>query len=142
MPTSVAAVRRPPAPDLVRVKREHTPVGCPPGPELVRVEREDHPVRLPPGLLDLTQVRVGVLAVDRGGNVKAVALAELAAEEAELGLVVARRLLGAEERRAVACALLRQAEPVAGALKLAEEGRIDRIAGDETQRIDARPPRR
>ena len=54
--------------------------GQPPaGTELVRMEREDYPVSLPACFLDLTQIGVGVLAVDLGGDVAAVAFAELAA---------------------------------------------------------------
>src|SRR5215510_11043180 len=92
--------------------------GQPPaGTELVRMEREDHPVGLPARLLDLAQIGVGILAVDLGGDVKAVALAELAAQEGERVVCVARRLLGAEERGAMARTLRSEAEPLAATLE-------------------------
>jgi len=106
------------------------------------MEREDHPVGLPARLLDLAQIGVGILAVDLGGDVKAVALAELAAQEGERVVCVARRLLGAEERGAMARTLRSEAEPLAATLELVEHRGIDCVARREAERIDARPPGR
>jgi hypothetical protein len=111
----------------------------PAGTELVGMKREDHPVGLPAGFLDLAQIGVGILTVDLGGDVKAIAFAELAAEKRQLVVLVARRLPGTEECGAVARALGGEAEPLAAALELGEHRGIDRIGRGEAQRIDPRP---
>src|SRR5262245_51773937 len=117
--------------------------GQPPaGAELVRMEREDHPVGLPARLLDLAQIGIGILAVDLGGDLETVALAKLTAQEGERVVGVARRLLGAEERGAVARAVGGEAEPLAAALELGEHIGIHRVAGRKAEWVDARPPRR
>src|SRR5262245_541667 len=121
------------------VRRRSQP---PAGAELVRMEREDYPVGLPARLLDLAQIGTGILAVDLGGDVETVAVAKLTAQERERVVGVARRLLGAEERSAVARALGRESEPLTAALELGEHIGIDPVAGREAEWVDAGPPRR
>src|SRR5262245_33634145 len=109
------------------------------GAEFMAVKREDHPVGLPACLLDLPQDRVGILAIDPGRHLEAVASAKLAPHEGELVIRVARCLLGAEECRAVAGAFGSEPELVAAAFELGKHCSVDGVTGGEAERIDARP---